>query len=216
MDWYSYQDGSYNGKLWNVSLQDGQSELFQAGLSYTHFQQGALLSIGAGRAASKKLGFGLGGKVFFPVADPNGNHVEDMLFSTELVATTSIQVSFTADNLIQNSLAQQYNFYREFTIGTKYNALNILSVYYDPHYAPSVGSNRFGWEGGIEFPLFVDFSLRGGLYQNSKVPSLNNRGSGWGTGLGWMGPKISLDYAFSRETSPVDDSEHTIGTTIFF
>jgi len=144
------------------------------------------------------------------------NHVTDMIFSTQFVATTSLQVSFIADNLVQNSVAEQYNFYREFTIGTKYNALGIVSLYYDPHYAPSVGASRFGWEGGIEFPLFEDFSLRGGLYQNSKVPSLNNRGNGWGTGLGWMAPRISFDYAFSRETDPLEDSEHTIGTTIYF
>jgi hypothetical protein len=215
-DWYNYQDGSYNGKLWNVSLQDGRSELFQAGLAYTHFQQGALLNVGAGSAATKKLGFGLGGKVFFPVADPNGNHVEDMIFSTQFVASKAISVSFTADNLIQNSVARQYNYYREFTLGTKYNALEIVSLYYDPHFAPSVGSNRWGWEGGIEFPLFEDFALRGGLYQSSKVPSLNNRGNGWGCGVGWMGPKLSLDYAFSRETTPTDDSEHTLGATIYF
>ena len=215
-DWYNYGDGNLNGRLWNASLQDGRSELFQAGLAFTRFENGSLVNIGAGKTASKKLGFGLGAKMFWPIADPNGNHVTDMIFSTQFVATTSFQVSFTADNLVQNSVAEQYNFYREFTIGTKYNALGIVSLYYDPHYAPSVGGTRFGWEGGIEFPLFEDFSLRGGLYKNSKVPSLNNRGDGWGTGLGWMAPRISFDYAFSRETEPLEDSEHTIGTTIYF
>jgi hypothetical protein len=215
IDWWNHEDINQSGKIWNASLQDGRSELFQAGVGFTHFSNGTLINIGASKAATQKLGFGLGGKTFIPSGN-RSDHVGDMSFSTELVATPWLQVSFMADNLIQQELARQYGLYREFTIGTKFNLQNIFYVYFDPHYTPSVPSDRFGTNLGLEFPIFSDFYLRGGWYRGSRVPSLQQYGKGWGTGLGWVGPRISFDYAFARATEPMSDNEHILGTTIYF
>jgi hypothetical protein len=218
LDWYSYDQGAYNGKLWNASVQDGQDPLFQAGIGYTHFTDGSLITFGASKAAMKQLGFGLGAKYFIP-NDGSGNHVGDFNYSTEFLANAWLQASFIADNLIQSAVGKQYGYYREFTIGTKFSIQNILFVYFDPHLAPDANStngSHFGHESGLELQIFEDLFLRGGLYTNSNVPSLQLRGNGWGTGIGWVGPKISLDYAYSRNTSPINDDENTIGTTIYF
>lgn len=217
MDWYNFNDSAYNGRLWNASIQDGRSEVFQAGVGYTHFEQGSLVSIGASKALTKQLGFGLGSKVYFP--DGTGQRIGDLTFSTEFIAKKWLQASFIADNLVQTSDAEANNFYREFTIGTKFSIMDILYAYFDPHLAPDAPSengSHFGHETGLELQFFEDLFLRGGFYKNSKIPSLQNRGDGYGMGVGWMGPRISLDYANSHVTSPITDTENTIGATIYF
>jgi hypothetical protein len=216
-DWYSFDNDAYTGRLWNASIQDGRSDLFQAGLGYTHLEQGSLINFGASKAAIKQLGFGLGAKVFLPAGV--SDRVSNMSFSTAFLATTWFQTSFLADNLIQTADSMNYGFYREFTIGTKFNLQNMLFVYIDPNMtpsAPTTDGSHFGYESGVELEVFDDFFLRGGFYSNSKIPSLNTRGNGWGTGFGWMGPRLSLDYAYSQVSSPMTDTENTIGTTIFF
>jgi hypothetical protein len=216
MDWYNYDDEAYNGRLWNASIQDGRSEAFQAGIGYTHFEQGSLVNFGASKAATKQLGFGLGSKLFFPT---NGNRVGDLTFSTEFAALKWLQTSFIADNLVQTADGETNNFYREFTIGTKFSVIDILYFYIDPHLAPdapSTGGSHFGHESGTELQLFEDFFLRGGFYKNSKIPSLQTRGDGYGLGFGWIGPRISIDYAYSHVTGPITDTENTVGTTIYF
>jgi hypothetical protein len=103
-DWYDYNNDAYSGRLWNASIQDGRSEAFQAGIGYSHFEQGTLVSLGASKAATKQLGFGLGSKVYFPMG--GGDRVGDLTFSTEFVAKSWLQASFIADNLIQSSTAE--------------------------------------------------------------------------------------------------------------
>jgi hypothetical protein len=216
-DWYNFNNDSYSGKLWNVSIQDGRSETFQAGIGYTHLEQGSLVSFGASKAVTKELGFGLGSKLYFPTG--TGQKIGDLTFSTEFLAKKWLQASFIADNLVQTADAEANNFYREFTIGTKFSIMDMLFIYFDPHLAPdapSTNGSHFGHESAAELEVFEDLFLRGGFYKNSKIPSLGNRGDGYGLGFGWIGPRISIDYAFSHVTGPIDDTENTIGTTIFF
>jgi hypothetical protein len=217
MDWYNFNNNAYSGRLWNASIQDGRSDVFQAGVGYTRFEQGSLAHIGASKALSKQLGFGLGSKIYFPVG--TGDRIADMTFSTEFIAKKWLQASFIADNLVQTADAKANNFYREFTIGTKFSIMDLLYFYFDPHLAPdapSTNGSHFGHESAAELQLFEDLYLRGGFYKNSKIPSLNNRGDGYGLGFGWMGPRISLDYANSHVTGPITDTENTIGATIYF
>jgi hypothetical protein len=216
-DWYDYNNDAYSGRLWNASIQDGRSEAFQAGIGYSHFEQGTLVSLGATTAATKQLGFGLGSKVYFPMG--GGDRVGDLTFSTEFVAKSWLQASFIADNLIQSSTAEANNFYREFTIGTKFTVMDMLYFYFDPHLAPdapSTNGSHFGHESAAELQVFQDVFIRGGFYKNSKIPSLQTRGDGYGIGAGWVGPKLSLDYAYSHVTGPITDTENTIGATIYF
>src|SRR6185437_600128 len=99
----------------------------------------------------------------------------------------------------------------------------LLLIYADPHYTPTLPSAAFGYETGLEFSLMDDLFLRLGTFKNASQPQqIGNRGNGWSAGLGWIGPRISLDYGFSRVTSGSSfataqaTSTHNIGVTAFF
>ncbi|MBI4925638.1 MAG: hypothetical protein HY843_06910, partial [Bdellovibrio sp.] len=53
------------GRILNVSIQDGRSEVFQAGAAYTQKSDGSYLHVGASKNFVNRFGFGIGGKFFF-------------------------------------------------------------------------------------------------------------------------------------------------------
>jgi len=217
-EWANYQDGSYKYKILNASVQDGRNELFQAGVAYTHRDDGNFIHLGAGRSIfPNRLGLGLGGKLFMP-ANTSGVHVFDSTFSVTGVPTEMIQTAFVIDNLLQTQTGLQYGLYREFILGTKFNVQKIVLVYLDPHYVPSLTSaSTFGYEAGAEWPIFNDFFLRGGLFHSSNVPTLGNgtRGNGFGMGVGMLGPRFSVDYGISRVLQPLIGTVQTVGFTTY-
>jgi hypothetical protein len=216
-EWASYQDGSYKYRILNASVQDGRSELFQAGLAYTHRDDANFIHLGAGRSLiAQRLGLGLGGKVVMPAN--TSSRLFDSTFSITGVPTELIQTSFIIDNLIESQTEQQYGLWREFILGTKFNIEKIILVYIDPHYVPDLTtSSKFGYEAGAEFPIFSDFFLRGGLFHSSNIPTLGNgtRGNGFGMGVGMLAPKVSIDYGISRVLTPLIGTVQTIGFTTY-
>ncbi|MGZ3699703.1 MAG: hypothetical protein ACXWP5_16300, partial [Bdellovibrionota bacterium] len=164
-----------------------------------------------------KLGVGIGGKLVFP-ADGTNSKFADTIASVTFIALNWLQCSFTADNLIASDDARARGFYREFVLGTKVSILGIMFVYADPHYAMDVPNTNtpWGYEAGVEFPFFSSIFLRGGVFQNSKIDFMNQYGDGFSVGLGWMAPKISLDYSFRRIINPSLAMGHVFGATVFF
>lgn len=219
-EWYNSPqaaDGSeqYHGRLLNASVQDGRNSLFQAGVGYSIRNEGKLLNFGAAKAAIKQLGFGIGGKFYFPNVN-NGPSVSDTIVSTTWMATSWLQAAAIVDNAVETGNAKAQGFYREFILGTKINLQSIMLIYLDPHWAPDA-PNLFGYEGGIELTPFTDLFFRGGVFKNASQAELDNlRGQGFGFGIGWVGPRISFDYGLSHVTQPVSCVAQMIGTTIFF
>ena len=222
-DWYhggaTEPDGSseLHGRTLNASIQDGQSDLFHAGVGLTLQDNGKLLNIGAAKAAIKQLGIGLGAKIFFP-NQANVDGVRDMMFSSTYIILPWLNAAFIVDNLFSGSGAQAQGFYREFILGTKINVQGIVFIYLDPHLAPDVpNQSAVGQESGVEFQVLQDLFLRLGLFHNSKVPYLDNtvRGRGYGAGIGWLAPKISLDYGIQRVVDPVSTVTQLVGMTIY-
>jgi hypothetical protein len=204
-----------HGRNFNVSLQDGRSELFAAGVSYTQREDGTYIHVGAAKAAIRKLGFGLGAKFFFN----NDLHTSgrDMTFSTSMIAADWLQLAFIVDNIFQNSEGTRRSMYRELILGVKFNVMGIVLLYFDPHTAPDLpGDAKYGHESGIEFVVLQDLFLRLGAYRNALVPSQGRRGRGYGAGIGWVAPRISLDYGVSRMLDPVQATAHTFGATMYF
>ena len=219
--WANYQDGSYKYKIQNLSVQDGRSDLFQAGIAYTRRDDGSFVHLGTGKSLiAQRLGVGLGGKAFFPASTSstsNNPHVFDSVFSATGVVTPWIQTSFIIDNLLETNTGKQYGLFREFILGSKFNVEKILIAYIDPHYTPDLTSySKFGYESGVEWPLFTDFYLRGGLFHSANIPTLAGaRGNGFGVGFGMLAPKASLDYGMSRVLQPIVGTVQVIGFTVF-
>jgi hypothetical protein len=212
--WANYQSGAYKYKIQNASIQDGRSELFQAGLAYTRRGDGNFIHLGTGKALiPKELGFGLGAKAYFPTGTTT--QVIDGTFSTSLFMSETFQSSLIVDNLRESQQEISYGLYREFTVGTKFNFQKLLLVYIDPHYVPDLGVGKYGYEAGIELPLGSDIYLRGGMFRQSNIPTLDARGRGYGFGIGWIAPRMSLDYGVSRILEPLVGVAQVVGFTLF-
>ncbi len=209
----------YNGHSLNFSIQDGRSDVFQAGVGYTIRDDSKLLSIGASKAVVDKLGIGIGAKLVFP--NDGSKMVNDGIFSTTYAFADFGQTAFIIDNIIQSSGAKDRGMYRQFIVGTKFNVEKVVLVYVDPHLTPDLPdmddrTSNWGLEGGLEFPIMSDVFLRMGLMRNSYVPFVNRYSDGYGLGLGWLAPRLSLDYAFQRVITPLPGHAHTFGITLYF
>jgi hypothetical protein len=210
----------YHGHGLNASVMDGSAEsLFQAGVGYTVRDDSTLVHVAAAKQiVSKILSLGIGAKFIFPKNNPSvsspSNSSEryvDGTFSATVLASSWFQASAIIDNLF--NAATNLGFYREYILGTKFNVMGITLLYIDPH---MFSDRSLGYEFGGEFPFFSDFFLRMGGFKNSTIPYQAERGDGYGIGVGWIGPKISLDYAFSRAFLPISALSHNFSVSIFF
>ena len=214
-----YSNAGFHGRDYSFSLQDGKNEMFQAGAAYTRREDGALVHVVASKALIPGISAGVGGKMLIT---NDQKTVRDMTVSFGGAVNDWIQLAFLTDNIIQSDLGKAHGLYREIIVGSKFNVMGIVMAYVDPHYAPSAeGGGKFGHEVGLEFTLMSDLFLRVGTFRNSNVfQQSGKRGNGWGGGIGWVGPRISFDYAFSRVNDDrgglIEAGSHTLGTTVFF
>lgn len=208
MNYGKYKDSTnaYRGHLLNLSVQDGRSELFQAGAGFTRREDATLIHFGAAKSFVQRFGFGLGGKL----AINNVTHLTqtDGTLAVSFIPNDSVQTALIVDNLSHEKD-------REVILGTKLNIQQMLLLYFDPHLLPGKSDTLYGHEGGIEIVAMQDLFLRMGQFQNSRIPVLNSFGKGFGLGVGWVAPKASLDYGFSRIVNPVSVNVHTLGMTIY-
>lgn len=201
---------------YNLSVLDGRNEFFQAGVGYTRREDGKILHVGASRSFVQRTGFGLGAKFFFGKEGlPSG---QDFSLSATGVVTEWIQVALITDNLLASDAGKARNLHREFILGTKVNIDKILLIYLDPQFVPSLpgGKSSYGHSLGAEFVVLRDFFWRLGSFRNTNVPWISEYANGYSTGLGWVGPRFSVDYAFTRVTKPFTDRAHTFGLTLYF
>lgn len=210
-----YTGDLLHGRGLNVSIQDGRSELFQAGVGYTQREDANTVHIGAAKSLNEKLGTGLGAKFFFLKGDSR-TAVREATFSTTFVPVQWMQLAVIVDNLFQTASSREHGLYREIILGTKVNVQNLVLIYFDPHFTPSL-DRTYGHELGLEFGVATDFFVRMGQFHNSLVPSQQGaRGRGYGLGFGWIGPRMSLDYALSRPITPEASTVHNMSMTVYF
>jgi hypothetical protein len=202
------------GRLYDVSIQDGSNALFEGGLAYTVRDDLTFYHVGAAKSFIKRTGFGIGGKFFQDKTRHTSG--QDLTFSVSGVPTDWFQTALVVDNVLETDEGARHGLYREYTLGTKFNVMGIVIAYLDPHYTPSLDSGKFGHEIGLEFILMKDLFLRFGNFRNSNIPWLAVRGRGYSTGLGWLSPRMSVDYALSRVLEPRVDTAHTFSITLYF
>jgi hypothetical protein len=213
---YLWFKGDAHGKNLNVSVLDGTSELFSAGLAYTVREDFKHFQLGLGRALiPAKLSVGLGGKLVIPKQDlANGI---DVSVSATYVFSPMLQAAIIADNLLETQELEPWNMPREISAGGKLNIQNIFITYLDPHWAPGLETDAWGYNLGLEFMLMTDLSFKLGSFVNSQIPHLGNaRGDGYSTGAGWFGPRIALDFAIMRALNPVAITTYNSSLTISF
>ncbi len=206
----------FHGHNLNISVLDGTTEaIFQAGVGYTRREDAALLHIGASKSIARRLGIGTGVKVIFP-NEKFASRITDATFSASGLISSWFQSALIIDNLFES--AQDRSFYRDFILGTKFNITKIILLYLDPHWMPSLPQDkaRWGYQTGLEFPFFSELFLRMGIFKNSMIPYQAQLGDGYGFGLGWLAPRLSVDYAFSRVTQPLSSLAHNFGFSIYF
>ncbi len=201
-----------HGRNYNVSIQDSRNELFQGGIGYTKREGTSAVNVGASKLAFNRLGFGLGSK--FIINDNTNKITSDLILSTSYLVSSFLYATLVIDNLLAN-LDQT------FYLGTKFVPTKNVNIYIDPFYSPGYSNGKkAGYHAGVELGLLADFFLRGGKYQDAEIPYLGTRGSGFGIGGGWLGPRINIEYAFSRaiQTDRNDStiSVNSFSTTVFF
>jgi hypothetical protein len=205
-----------HGRGLNASIQDGRSELFQAGAGFTIRDNENILNIGASKALIQRGGVGVGGKFIFP---KNGTRkmITETSLSTSYVPLGWAQGALIVDNLLQSDEAKAQGIYRKIILGTKVNIQSIVLIYFDPQLSPDdPRGSSYGFESGVEWPVMNDFFLRVGMYRNATIPVSYDRGRGYGMGFGWIAPRISLDYGYARVVEPVAFTAHVFGFTAYF
>lgn len=207
----------YRGSIFNASAVDATSPLVQAGMGYTQRDDLQMGHLAIAKSLFERTSFGLTGKAFAPRGAAIKDAKFDGMASIAYVYSETIQVSATADNIHQSTAQKARGMYRQYTLGTKLNIQKMLLIYLDPHYTPDLPSGSlYGHQVGVEIPTFADLFLRGGMFKSSFIPTQATYGKGWGMGFGWIGPRLSLDYAFSRVQEPARERIHTAGVSVFF
>lgn len=210
-------DNNLIGRNYSVSVQDGRSDLFQAGVAYTVREDQRFLHFSASKAVIKLLGFGIGAKASVNYG-ADDVRVYEGIASIAAIPFSFLNLSFIVDNILGSKAAERRQMYREYILGAKANIGGLIMIYADPHFIPHYeGSDKFGYQMGIELTGLGDVYFRGGYYQNSRTPwygePLTN---GFGLGVGWTGPKISLEYGFQRVSEPRLATSQNFGVTIYF
>ena len=204
------------GHLLSLSIQDGRSDVFQAGIAVTRREDIALINLGGSKMIiADRLAIGVHGKLGLP-NDGSGQKIFDAGFSGSYAYSAWLQASLTVDNLLQGKSAQARGFYRQVSLGTKLTLEGIAWFFIDPHWTPDLTTGQLGFNAGIEVPILTDLLLRAGKFNDSHIAFMNSVSSGYGLGIGWLAPKISLDYGFQRVITPVPGAAHIFGVTIYF
>lgn len=204
-----------HGHAVNASIQDGRSEMFQAGVGLTLSDDSRSIHVGASRAFVRRVGVGIGGKFIFP-RDPSMPSLHDSTLSMTGIVTPWLQTVLVIDNVIESPDERALQMYRETIVATKINVMEIAMLYIDPHFTPHLpGDTQWGYEVGLELSSFRDLYIRFGKFKNAYVPNERRYADGFGLGIGWIGPRLSFDYGYGRVTQ-TQSSLHNIGVTLFF
>jgi hypothetical protein len=212
------QGSRTNQETWNAAVSDGANPFVQAGLAYTHRIDATMYHLATGYRLTPTTALGISGKAYHLRTEGIGDSKFNATISATWAITPMIQTAFIFDNIFNEPTGKRFGNLRTFTLGSKFNIDQLLLIYIDPSWVqkPFSGEKSFGVQAGAEIPIFTDFFLRGGTFRSASIPEQARRGDGWGAGVGWIGPKLSLDYSYCRIKKPLEQTQHTGGLTIFF
>ena len=221
--------GEGRGRAYSVSVLDGRSELFQAGLGYQVRDQYTAAHFGGGYKLNPKLTVGAGIKLFFSKDKATLSNFREFSASATYAPTDWLQLAAVAENLDRTPEMAALGMERELILGSRLKITDKVMLYADPHFklgsslrasttaiTGNLGKVMTGYEAGAELAVFKDFYFRFGKFKNASIIEQKGRASGLGYGVGWVSPRISLDYAIEHTMLPVDQVTHTSGATFYF
>ncbi|MFN7685572.1 MAG: hypothetical protein ACK5QT_09190 [Oligoflexia bacterium] len=207
------------GRAYNASVLDGRSELFQAGLAYQVRDNFTALHLSGSRKITSNTTAGVGAKLFFS-KDPSAlSNFRDFTASVTHAPLDWLQVSAIIENIDRGQDSATLGLERELILGTRFKIAEKFSIFADPHFSLE-GQRPRGllstYEIGAEMAIFQDLYLRLGRFKDSSILEINRRADGYGVGLGWVTPRISIDFGLEHIQSPVNQISHTTGATLYF
>ena len=168
------------------------------------------IGIGTGAHILERLSFGLLGK---RVARSNLNGPAWVKYNVNagflLTPDPNFGVAFVAYNILNDD---DLDLIPQLSMGINWNILGILRLTADVSRYEKMNPERKGNLGsGVEFDAGEGFFLRTGGIWDSYMGQRY-----WTAGLGWVGPKLSLDYAYRMNTEVVGDQAHTFDLRLIF
>jgi len=207
-----------SGRILNFSLQDGRNKALKGGAAYTAKDKQKTINLATAYRLGDAISVGAGYKYLWTELESGAHEISA---SSSFVLSDEFQLSLILHNAIQTDYGRENGLLRSIIIGSKVNLKDILIFYIDPHFIPSVSSGyKRGYNIAIELVLLKDVFFRSGIFKNAPVPFMANAlGEGQGLGIGWVGGRTSLDYAYKKvnRTSTLRSGfSHSLGLTLYF
>lgn len=207
--WYQPHSGSdFQHDIWDVAILDADpAALFQAGVGYLQRPEARWLHVSAGKKVIGNWSLGLGWKMKFPRGSAISK-TQDLSLSVLAPPHPVVQTSLSIDGLFQKTSQ------REMIFGSRWNLSSWAVFYADLHRRGSPFDHPWGYAMGLELPVFQDLFIRGGqFYQINSIQPILSRG--YAFGLGWLAPRLSLNYSTSWVKEPQPIRVHQLGMSVF-
>jgi hypothetical protein len=206
------------GRAYNVSVLDGRSELFQAGLAYQVRDAYSAIHFGASSRIHPQLTAGIGVKVYLSKDPAVFDGFREFSLSSTYTPFDWLQVAAIVENLDQSPELAQLEMSRELVLAARIKLAESITVFLDPHLEirNSLKPHVLAREMGAEIALFKDFYFRMGSFSNASIADLQKRSNGFGYGFGWLSPRLSFDFAVDHAIKPITEVTHSSGLTFYF
>lgn len=221
--------GQERGRAYNVSVLDGRSELFQAGLAYQVRDPFNAVHLIGSYKLNPTLTVGAGLKLYFSKDKSALQNFRDYTVSATYVPLPWLQLAAVAENLDRTPEMAALGMERELVLAARFKLAEKVFIYTDPHFklgdslrasATAIQGNAgkvlSGYEVGGEFEVFKDVYFRAGTFKNTTLSEIRTRANGIAYGMGWVGPRLSFDFSVEHALLPVDQVTHTSGATFYF
>jgi hypothetical protein len=209
------QGSSFRG--YNGGIIDGKNEYFSAGFSYTRGRQYNFFHLATAKKVLPWLSVGAHGKRYSSrsntemqsakgVTGYDGGVSATLAFPKDYLPLP-LTIALTSDNLLNKDGREESVGPRQIAVGGKTNIHDILLIYLDYlQYMPKDTASYPKGTLGLELALSTDIFLRGSLFGFKE--------RGWSGGIGWVGPKIALNYGYQRQTQPVENRGFSHGISM--
>jgi len=204
---------------WGAAVVDNSPDVAVAGGAYylstrqaspSNTINDSELAVATGSHALEKLSFGVLGK---RIGRSNLNGPSWVKYNADigflLTPDQNFGVAFVANNILNDD---DLDLIPQLSVGVNWDLPDILRLTADVSRYEKKNPERKGKLGaGVEFDAGEGFFLRTGSIWDSYAGQRY-----WTAGLGWIGPKLSLDYAYRMNTDVVGDQAHTFDLRLIF
>lgn len=221
-DWINnpskFNGGTNHG--FNGSVIDGKNQYVNAGLSFTRQPDLDFIDVGLAKRVTDFMSVGLLAKRYSTNSNnvaAQGNSVVGydgglslgFAIPPESTYNVPLQFGLVADNIRHMAKDEPYEGTRQLGGGAKVTINKTLMLYGDVAQNFSNFSGSYTqYAGAAELAAGNDIYARGGLFTGQQ--------KGWGAGIGWVGPKIGLNYGYqSQHTSTTRGFEHAVTADIY-